>query len=63
MKKIIIGVFFGILILVIVGLYVSYVYMNQSFIWVAGILLLLGTLFNWFLYNKYLSKKHNKGAR
>ncbi|EAF7290086.1 hypothetical protein AVW28_14830, partial [Listeria monocytogenes] len=57
MKKIIIGVFFGILILVIVGLYVSYVYMNQSFIWVAGILLLLGTLFNWFLYNKYLSKK------
>ncbi|QNK13710.1 transmembrane protein [Listeria monocytogenes] len=57
MKKIIIGVFFGILILVIVGLYVSYVYMNQSFIRVAGILLLLGTLFNWFLYNKYLSKK------
>ncbi|EUJ20651.1 hypothetical protein PGRAN_14592 [Listeria grandensis FSL F6-0971] len=58
MKKNIIGLFFGILILVIVGVYISYVYMNQNFIWIAGILLLLGTAFNWYLYNKYLSKKH-----
>ncbi|MBC1381162.1 hypothetical protein HB823_06130 [Listeria sp. FSL L7-1693] len=58
MKKIIITVFFGILILIIVGLYVAYIYINQKFIWVVGILLLLGTLFNWFLYNKYLSKKY-----
>ncbi|PZF89837.1 hypothetical protein C1903_04860 [Listeria ivanovii] len=60
MKKIIINLFFAIIILIIVGLYISYVYTNQSFIWIGGILLFLGTVFNWFLYLKYLSKEPSK---
>lgn len=56
MRKIISLIFIVILIMVI-GLYLSYVYINDQFIWIAGILLIGGTIFNWYLYNKYLVKK------
>lgn len=57
LRKRIISLFFGVIIILIIGLYISYIHLNQNFIWIAGILLLLGTVFNWFLYNKYFSKR------
>ncbi|EMG27879.1 hypothetical protein LFLEISCH_08764 [Listeria fleischmannii subsp. fleischmannii LU2006-1] len=48
MRNKMIGLFFGTILVLILLLYIAYVYLNQQFIWVAGILFVGGTIFNWF---------------
>ncbi|EUJ60896.1 hypothetical protein MCOL2_04431 [Listeria fleischmannii FSL S10-1203] len=57
MRNKMIGLFFGTTLVLILLLYISYVYLNQQFIWVAGILFVGGTIFNWFLYRRCLTTK------
>lgn len=56
MKRVM-SIIFLIYILVIIGIYVAYAYVNSQFIWISGLLLLGGISFNWYLYNKYLINK------
>lgn len=44
-------------LLMTIGLmYVAYIYVNDSFLWIGGLFLFLGTLWNWYLYRKLAIK-------
>lgn len=54
-QKIIAAIFIS-LLMTIVLMYVAYIYVNDSFLWIGGLLLFFGTLWNWYLYRNLVIK-------